>query len=95
MNCILSFNGWRVPEEASWLRVESRWQEDCGKNAKFFNVSATSHSQEASENMRKSCILSAHGNWGRIETWRRGDDSPGLINAVSTKTAADLSKDII
>ncbi len=82
-DCMLSFKGWRVPVEASWLRAESRWQEDCGKNGKSFDMSATSHSQEASANMRSEHTQELVTNWN-LESWREIPQGQSVLRQKQT-----------
>lgn len=58
---------------ASWLRVESRWQEDCGKTPNpFICLRHLIHKRHQRTHAKKSCIVSAHrSRWqiGNLETW--------------------------
>lgn len=88
MTCVLSC------KVSSSILVEGGEQMAGGlwKNAKSFYMSATSHSQEASANMRKK-KLHYECSQEPVTNWELGDvrrDSPGSINAVIAKTAADL-----
>lgn len=72
--CILSFKGWRVPVEASWLRVESRWQEDSEKKklkilSYVWKVPFTRDISKYGQKLCSGCTWELMTNWNSGKWW--------------------------
>lgn len=74
---------WGVPVEASWFRVESRWQEDCGKTLNPLICLQHLVHQGHQQIRAKAVVCVRVGTGDKLEPGYVKRDCPGSISAVS------------